>query len=259
MVITGDINFFDVINANILSDEGYFSCCLRGITSKEYSTSLCKSVSKVEFVLGLDYQNKMDALLLGESVKLFGHFLSWRYWLPYEKDIRQQFTFKQDVIEHASIILNTLLSRTKYYYRRDTVVGMHVSRGDHVSATSFTYREKTRLLGFILKAMNLSKRIYNDRVYFIICSEIMKWTKENVNQRENIIFVDGNTPEVDLAILTVTRHKIITAGAYSWWVGFLTRGVTIYSKTLFVANTPYSMRFRDINATDFFPPYWIGI
>ena len=63
--------------------------------------------------------------------------------------------------------------------------------------------------------MSLMERI-SPRSYFLICSDTIKWTKENIPKKENLIFSHGNAAEVDMAMIIIANHSIITAGTYSW-------------------------------------------
>ena len=163
MIGTGEIEFFNLLNvkrSSFLSEDEYFSCCMlwrfergRCIEKDEITdfTSLCKSVPKVKYTWGLDYQNEVHTLPSGEDVNIFGYFMSWKYWMHLEKEIRKQFSFKQHVIEHASTTLRTLLSKRNYYDRRDTIVGVHVSRGGDFSSKSNKRHQETTLIRYIQK------------------------------------------------------------------------------------------------------------
>ena len=268
MVGTGVIELFDFFNINksnflLASESTTKSCCVNGTEDPEHcsnksNVNICSSLQVIGDRYDCGYDENLDALPFGKSVNLVGYFQSWRYWVNYEEEIRKQFTFKHTILYTATKTLHNMLSKTKWNYRNDTLIGVHIRRGDYASKRLIDFGQRTAPLEYIINAMSLMKRIH-PRSYFLICSDTIQWAKENIPKEKNLIFSQGNAAEVDMAMLTLSNHSIITAGTYSWWVGFLTNGITIYYKDIFTRNTAYSAQFRDESVADFFPPTWIGI
>ena len=248
MVKTGETDLFDVFNvpkSAFLSEE-------------EYSSSNCRCLTSLGDRYHCSYDEHVGAFPPGKSVNIYGYFQSWRYWVKYEEEIRKQFTFRRHIFDSASKNLHSLLSKTKWNFRKDLLVGVHIRRGDYASKKLIKFGQRTAPLEYILKAMEVMKSMY-PRAYFLIFSDTIKWAKTHIPKVKNRIFVEGNTGDVDMAMLTLSNHSIITAGTYSWWVGFLTNGTTIYYKDIFTRNTGYSAQFRDESVADFFPTHWKGL
>ena len=248
MVRVGDTDLIKVFN---IEKHAFLS-------ENEFSASNCEKMPKTEDLYDCGYDESIYTLPYGKSVNFLGYFQSWRYWVRYEEDIRQQFTFRPLILDRASSILNLMLSKREWNFRNDIIVGMHIRRGDYESQKLIEFGQKTAPLRYLTNAMALMKSIF-PRIYFLVCSDTIDWAMATIEKSRNIIFVEGNKPEVDMAMLSLTNHSIITAGTYSWWVGFLTNGVTVYYKDIFTRNTSYSAQFRDESVADFFPPTWIGL
>ncbi|KAK2150058.1 hypothetical protein LSH36_426g02041 [Paralvinella palmiformis] len=73
--------------------------------------------------------------------------------------------------------------------------------------------------------MEYFKTKYN-KVQFIVASDDLDWCKENIKD-QHIIYYNHDSI-MDLAILSFSNHIITSIGTYSWWVGWLCRGTTIY-------------------------------
>ncbi|XP_041362046.1 galactoside alpha-(1,2)-fucosyltransferase 2-like [Gigantopelta aegis] len=81
---------------------------------------------------------------------------------------------------------------------------------------------------------------------------------------ENITFVGvhvrrvGNSPEVDMCILSSCNHSIMTVGTFGWWASFLAGGETVHYKHLArkgsILRKQYSSDYKD-----YFYPGWIGM
>jgi len=78
---------------------------------------------------------------------------------------------------------------------------------------------------YFLNAMKYFVKKYN-RVQFILASDDLSWCKKNI-VGENIEYSDHNYP-MDLAIMSLSDHIIISRGTYSWWAGWLCKGTTVY-------------------------------
>ena len=59
---------------------------------------------------------------------------------------------------------------------------------------------------------------------------------------------------VDLAIMSMMEHMIMTTGTYGWWGAWLANGRTVYYQKWPRPNSTLSKGFV---REDFFPPYWI--
>ena len=94
-------------------------------------------------------------------------------------------------------------------------------------------------------------------VLFLVCSDNMTWTVENVKD-PNAVYIMGNSPEVDLSILSQCNHTITTVGTYGWWAGFLAGGITLYYKHPAKENSKLRSQFTK-DYSDFFYPGWIGM
>ena len=63
---------------------------------------------------------------------------------------------------------------------------------------------------------------------------------------------------VDLGVLSLVDHSIITVGAFSWWAGFLARGSVVYYGQFVDADSKLRSQFDDKMA-DYVLPGWISM
>ena len=213
MIGTGEIEFFNLLNvkrSSFLSEDEYFSCCMlwrfergRCIEKDEITdfTSLCKSVPKGKYTWGLNYQNEVHTLPLGEDVNIFGYFMSWRYWMHLEKEIRKQFSFKQHVIEHASTTLRTFPNQKNCGINRvkNRVKITQFTRDLH---TIFSYANELTKSCYKIVKKSENDFLQNQKTIF---SKIRKWfsqirkrfssKSENdfLQNQKTIFFKIGNT------------------------------------------------------------------
>ncbi|GFN76595.1 galactoside 2-alpha-l-fucosyltransferase [Plakobranchus ocellatus] len=63
---------------------------------------------------------------------------------------------------------------------------------------------------------------------------------------------------VDLAVLSLVDHSIISVGAFSWWAGFLARGTVVYYGQFVDADSKLRSQYDD-KMTDYVLPGWISM
>ncbi|KAK6168941.1 hypothetical protein SNE40_020091 [Patella caerulea] len=188
-----------------------------------------------------------------------GFLQSWRYFEPFKTEIHRQFTFKKHVANMAKFSLETALDS----FRRTrnptipirTYVGIHVRRGDYAKLLlSRSVGINLPTSTYFHTAKNYFRSLYPSPV-FVVCSDDIAWCENNIGT-DDAVFIRGNTPEVDLAILASLNHTITSFGTFTFWAAWLANGTTVYPKTIVDEN--FGDR-RDIYLRDHVYPTWIPL
>ncbi|KAH3787533.1 hypothetical protein DPMN_165657 [Dreissena polymorpha] len=203
------------------------------------------------------FDKRIGTLNNSLSFRIDGYLVSWRYFEAIRDIVRKEFIFSTQISNKACFRLHDVLKT--FNVPNATFVGVHIRRGD------FTY-DSLKKLGYltapreyIIKSMNIFSNLYANCTVFIICSDEIKWTKDalsNVTSIYNIYFMESNSAEVDMAILSKCNHTIITTGTFGWWAAWLAGGTTTVYKKPARENTFLSAQF---NYTDYFYPCWLQI
>ena len=175
--------------------------------------------------------------------------------------LKKQFTFKVEISKRADEILSNI--STDFLKTQQskgitakciTFVGVHVRRGDIVTEELFVkFGYRVAPVQYLNKAMKYFTDRFNT-VLFVVCSDNMKWTKDNI-KHPNVVFVHEKA-EVDMSVLIHCNHTIITVGTFGWWAGFLAGGITVYYKHPGRNGSPVRRTFSK-NYSDYFYPGWI--
>ncbi|ESO95627.1 hypothetical protein LOTGIDRAFT_175102 [Lottia gigantea] len=199
-----------------------------------------------------------------ESVTINGYLQSYKYFEKYRKELKPLLTFRDIVLNEAKAKLHKLLSdkyvgETKNSLYNRTLVGIHIRRGDYTQpqAKAFGYRTATK--EYIVKAVDYMKRNFSN-VTFIACSNDVQWTNKVFLGHNDVIVAQIGSATIDLALLTLMNHTIITVGTYSFWAAWLNpqNGTVLYYKDFFEPGSRFSRGFASPN-TDTYYPYWIGL
>lgn len=204
------------------------------------------------------YEHSLMSIRNNADYVAKGYLQSWKYFEPFKVEIRKQLRFRGDIERKAFDILDSSLSEKygKRNYSSRTLVGVHVRRGNLMNKHEREYGYKVATPGYIKKALAFFKDKYR-HVTFIVCSNDMKWSRKYVNVTD-VIYVEGNPREVDLALLSSLNHTILTVGTFGWWSAWMANGTTLFVKDYAKNGTRFAKEFSP-DHSDYLYPGWIGM
>ena len=183
------------------------------------------------------------------NVILEGYWATSKYFKDIQGEIRQQFKFVYNVREEAKLFLkeNTPM---KFKGRDFVRVGVHVRLTDREDIWNAT--KKT----FLSKAVSYYKKKHK-QVLFVVCSDDIRAARKIFPSYTNVVFSEkfGRKPWIDMAVLTMCDHSIITVGSFSWWSGWLTGGDVVYYHG-YPRFKGYPKEKRDQLMNDLYPSNW---
>lgn len=196
---------------------------------------------------------------------IVGSYLqSWKYFINVSSELRKEFRFQNHISQKAEHIFYRAAKKTKFFQKGETYVGLHIRRGDMVALQR---RNDSKNAGYnvaprkyILGAMQYFLRQYH-RVTFVICSDDMKWVKREFGPYSkllNIMLIEKNHPVIDMAVLGLCDHMIMTTGTFSWWAAWLAGGTTVYYKHFIREDSILRQHFSE-DFSDYYYPGWIAM
>lgn len=193
----------------------------------------------------------------GANYRFNGYFQSWKYWIKHERDIRSVFQFNDEINRNAVSQFHEILKERDFTLDNDSVVvSVHVRREDYLSKEVVNYGKLSPGATFYFNAMSFFKNRFNN-VLFIVGSTDTEWCRKTFHGEPNIYISTGNSAAVDMALLSLANHTIMSVGTYGWWIGWMSGGISIYYKHIFVPGSPFSKHFRHNSTDDFIYPGWI--
>ena len=137
-----------------------------------------------------------------------GWFQSERYFNSIRGILLKEFVPKEKI---------TIPTELHSILKGSESVSIHVRRGDYVKAN------RAMNAAYYKKAIRLIKKSYKDP-YFIVFSDDLAWTKENLILNERCIYVNENKALNDyeeLFIMSRCKSNIISNSTFSWWAAWL--------------------------------------
>ena len=146
------------------------------------------------------------------TVFLKGLWQSEKFFLPFQKEIRQLLQFTE-----ISLSLNSVANKMKH----ENSISIHIRRGDYLAKISLDVLG-IQPLSYYQEAINiiLSK---TDNPVFYFFSDDIEWVKENF-QMPGAIYTSNYITKShieDLYLMSHCQHNIIANSSFSWWGAWL--------------------------------------
>ena len=167
---------------------------------------------------------------------LYGFFQTEKYFKHCEEEIRNQFKFKEEVVNECNDIIEECF---------DNPIALHIRRGDFLINSGNHYNQS---LDYYEKA--LSK--FDSKRQVVIFSDDPQWcVEQKLFESDRFIVSSGNDPYVDLYLMTQCNDFIIANSTFSWWGAWLSnKGKVIAPKKWFGPNNAH------LNTKDLYPEHW---
>jgi hypothetical protein len=181
----------------------YCSTPLQGNPSNKYKDELFSKICNRNDVRFSSLYNEpkfsYTEIPYQENLLLRGYFQSPKYFLDFEKEIKELFTLPKNIWFPFKKNITNLTS-------------VHVRRGDYIKLQNY---HNLCPKEYYLKAMEMM-----GDVDFIFVSDDMNWVKENF-KGDNIFYSDSSEELLDLTLMSICDNNIISNSSFSWWGAFL--------------------------------------
>lgn len=126
------------------------------------------------------------------------------FWSKIIEDIAKNFfTFKAEIKQKAKEIILSIRSQKQ-------LVGVHFRRGDYcMQGTSLPNEYYKKALQYF--SQNFTFVIFSDDIHFC------KNNKEEIFGKKDVIFIENETPGVDMCLMSMCDHNIIANSTFSIW------------------------------------------
>ena len=169
-----------------------------------------------------------------DNISLYVYFQTEKYFKHIEKQIRQAFTFVDDIREPTEEAFKSNFGDTE-------VIAIHVRRGDYLIHEHH---------------LKMAPEYYSEGLSHMIFSDGIEWCKEQeVFQGDRFIFAEGNNTGVDLCLQSLCKYHIIGNSSFSWWGSWLAKS----KKTVAPSNWFHEVLYKDKDTKDLYLDDWIII
>lgn len=177
-----------------------------------------------------------------------GWFHTYHYFHEYEIELRDVFSFRDEIKQIAKQHINTIRNTESY-----PLVSLHVRRGDYLTVSSLNISTS-----FYQDAISiLLEKFENTYFKLVVFSDDIEWCKQNI-LGENVFYSEHNSNYVDMCMMSMCDHNIIANSSFSWWGAYLnpSESKTVICPREYVGPSDRTHQFINSN---YFPDTWTSI
>jgi len=177
-----------------------------------------------------------------DDVSLYGYFQTEKYFSHITDSIKEDFTFKKDVVENCKEVMEEL----------SEPIALHVRRTDYVEKSQ---DHPPCSLKYYHEAL---KRFHEKRPV-VIFSDDVKWCKEQeIFKPDRFLVSETDNNVYDLCMMTMCDDYIIANSSFSWWGAWLSHNPdpTVIAPKKWFGDTGYTAKN---NTEDICPDRWVKI
>jgi len=175
-----------------------------------------------------------------DNVVLQGFFQTEKYFKHIEDEIREDFTFKDDILNPCKEMMSTV----------DNPIALHVRRTDYVSNSA---NHPPCTLEYYEEAL---KQFGDDRNVIVFSDDPVWCSEQELFSDDRFMISENDDNRVDLCLMTLCDDFIIANSSYSWWGAWLAAEGKVIAPQRWFGTTGYTAQN---NTTDVVPDSWIRI
>lgn len=174
-----------------------------------------------------------------DNVNLFGYFHTEKYFSHISDSIREDFTFKPEI-----------LNPCKDEFDFDQIISLHVRRTDYVEKPE---DHPPCSLEYYEKALNM----LDSNLPVIIFSDDIGWCKQQeIFKPDRFMISESGWNLVDMCLMSMCSHHIIANSSFSWWGAWLSNSNNVIAPSQWFGTSGYTSRHK---TEDIVPDRWIKI
>jgi len=158
------------------------------------------------------------------NINCEGYYQTEKYFKHCESDIRDMFTFKENIRHKAGEVLPS-----------GVLVSIHVRKTDYVQLKETHHNQSDE---YYQKALQKVQAHFGDEVIPVVFSDDIPWCRENMTWLPSQTVFMENDLNVDMCVMSWCNSHIIANSSFSWWGAWLGQGKTIAPKKWFGVNGP---------------------
>ena len=143
-----------------------------------------------------------------DDIDLFGYYQTEKYFKHIEDEIREDFTFSEELYETCDTFI-----KENFTYR--DVISLHIRRGDYVSNPNHPVQSLEYYRKALAKLPDLDVMVFSDDPEW--CSQ------QELFSSDRFAIAEGNSPDADMCLMSLCKYHIIANSSFSWWGAWLAK------------------------------------
>ena len=177
-----------------------------------------------------------------DHVDLRGYFQTEKYFKHIEKEIRSDFTFKDEILNPCKEMIESV----------ENPIALHVRRGDYI-------KNAENHFNLPIEYYDAALGKFDDDRNVIVFSDDPLWCHdEGIFVDDRFIISENEDNRVDLCLMSLCDDFIIANSSYSWWGAWLStnKDKKVIAPVQWFGTKGYT---KDHDTKDLIPETWIRI
>ena len=175
-----------------------------------------------------------------DNLNLYGYFQSEEYFTHIEDEIREDFTFKDEILNPCKEMIQSV----------DNPIALHVRRTDYVTNSA---NHPPCTLEYYEEAL----KHFDDDRNVIVFSDDPAWCNEQeLFSDDRFLISENDDNRVDLCLMTLCSDFIIANSSFSWWGAWLANRGKVVAPVRWFGTDGYT---KDHDTKDVVPDGWTRI
>lgn len=197
-------------NTDFYFDLSYFiSNTPKGVSKRELDINKINNIKINEYKekeKNIKYlRDNFTIKKINNNTYLDGYWQSEKYFKHNENIIKNELNIN---VVNKNYILN------KYKFLNEDTLSIHVRRGDYLNLKD---KHPIQSLDYYNNGYDY---INDNNINVVVLSDDIDWCKKNLKYN-NIYFIENEINIIDLYIMSLSSHNIISNSTFSWWGSWL--------------------------------------
>ena len=172
------------------------------------------------------------------EVSLYGFFQSEKWFSAIKEQIREDFTFRENILAPCKQIMGSI----------ESPLSIHIRRGDFL-INSVNHHN----LGIDYYEEALSH--FDSNLQVIVFSDDPEWcSSQDLFVGDRFLISENNSSYIDMCLMSLCKYHIIANSTFSWWGAWLSNSEKVIAPSKWFGPNNASK-----NTKDLYPDKWIVI
>lgn len=154
-----------------------------------------------------------------DNVNLYGYFQSEKYFKHIEKELRKDFSWKDEVADMCNKVYSDITSNSD-------AISLHVRRTDHLIKPTF---HPVLPLSYYENALSQ----FDPNLPVIVFSDDPEWcSRQDIFSDDRFLISEGGDNITDMCLMSMCKYHIIANSTFSWWGAWLSNSENVIGPLL---------------------------
>lgn len=171
-------------------------------------------------------------------VSVQGYFQSEKYFLHIADEIKEDFYFKDEILNPCKEMISNI----------NNPISLHIRRTDYITNSNHT----TLNIEYYKKALEE----FGEKNTVLVFSDDPKWcNQQEIFSDDRFLIAEGNSNYVDLCLMTLCQGHIIANSSFSWWGAWISNSKKVVAPSGWFKGS----QNEHLDTKDLIPKDWMMI